>query len=216
MEANKIMVVGAGSLGSFTTLHIAEMAGFLPYRLSVCDHDKVERHNLFNQLYRESDIGRYKVDALLDIIRYLTGIMIKPHPFKVGRPPLWADLHGIVIVLVDNMEARKEIFESCMNQADIPFYIEARSGLEGALVYAFDPRDPDFTERYQKTLYTTESAIQAPCAEQRTIPTLWLVAATICRILAQFTEAKIPPHVFTREIINTENLPILSPTSYNY
>ena len=62
----KIIVLGAGSLGSFITLNLAKL-GFND--ISVYDYDYVEGANIPNQFFRMSDIGKPKVEALKEIIR---------------------------------------------------------------------------------------------------------------------------------------------------
>ena len=60
-----ITVVGAGGIGSFTTLALAKI-GFTDIR--VFDDDRIEIHNLGNQFYRRKDLNKPKVEALRDIV----------------------------------------------------------------------------------------------------------------------------------------------------
>ena len=56
-----ITIVGVGSIGSYATLALAKL-GFT--NILVIDDGIVEEENISPQLYRLSDIGRPKVDAL--------------------------------------------------------------------------------------------------------------------------------------------------------
>jgi molybdopterin-synthase adenylyltransferase len=58
----RVAIIGAGGLGSWL---IASLAGLGVGEIAVVDHDEVEIHNLARQvLYRSSDLGSRKVDAL--------------------------------------------------------------------------------------------------------------------------------------------------------
>ena len=74
LSSTPITIIGAGATGSFTALTLAKM-GFS--ELTVFDFDTVEEHNLPNQFYRTSDLGKPKVLALQEIIRDFEGIEIK-------------------------------------------------------------------------------------------------------------------------------------------
>src|SRR5207244_2270936 len=56
-----VTVIGAGAVGSFVTLTLAKMG---LRDLTVFDDDVVDVHNLPNQFYRLTDLGRPKVEAL--------------------------------------------------------------------------------------------------------------------------------------------------------
>src|SRR3989304_1851615 len=65
-----VAVVGCGGIGSFAALALAKMGC---RHLTLYDDDKVEEHNLPNQLYRPADVGRPKAEALAEIVRAFTG-----------------------------------------------------------------------------------------------------------------------------------------------
>ena len=132
-----------------------------------------------------------------------------PVPGRVNRA---TPLHGIVVVTVDNMKARREAFEAAKYRADVSLFVDARSGGDGAMVYALDPRDPDQVRRYEETLYEDEEAIPAPCADERTIPTIFAIAAAIARILALYANGGL--HSFIEILLNFEKLPIISGKEY--
>jgi len=184
---NILTVIGAGSLGSVflsTALICGKMSNPLGFRkIYICDFDDVEPHNLRNQIYRFKDIGKFKVAAMKDIIQPFSEADIIP-----VRKQIYGDsrISGVTIVMVDDMWARKEIFKLCRYRADVPFYIDARTGLNEAYVVGFDPRDPDCVARYEKTLYTQSQGVAAPCADARSIPTLWTVAGIVEEFLSSY------------------------------
>ena len=101
----QINVIGAGAIGSMTTLILAKM-GF--NNIVVYDDDIIDRVNMNNQFYRFKDIGTNKVDALKEIIKDFTNVDI------LSLPILWENtaLKGIVICAVDSMKARKSIYKA--------------------------------------------------------------------------------------------------------
>lgn len=187
MNMRELTIIGGGSLGSFflTTVFLCgKMATALGFRrIYIYDFDKVEAHNLLNQAYRPKDIGRYKVDAIREIVQPFSEAKIIAKRKEVNYA---TSLSGVVVILVDNMGARKEIFELCQYRADIPYYIDARTGLDEAYVAAFDPRDPDCVDRYKKTLYSQEEGVPAPCANPRSVPTCVAVSSIIQECLLRF------------------------------
>ena len=112
------------------------------------------------------------------------------------------------------MAARRAVFEACKYRANIPLYIDARTGEGVALVYVLDPRNPDLVERYERTLHADEEGVPAPCANQETIPTLWVVAAAISNALAFFSNSRIPRSELWEIAVNMEHLPTIETNVY--
>lgn len=212
MEIGRVNIIGAGSLGGYTSLLAGKMSPYLGCHLSVFDFDSVELKNVQNQIYRSSDAGHLKIHALRKILRFVNGIPLKVENKKVAAD---TDLSGVVVVLVDSMKARKEIFQASQYKADVIYYIEARTGGNVALVYAFDPRDRDWVLRYEKTLYSDEGAANLVCALPETVPTLWMVASVIASILVRLNNQRIFRNEFLETVINMEDLLTMSTLVYN-
>src|SRR5690242_13627459 len=70
----RLAICGAGALGSNLADNLARQ-GFA--RLRVIDHDRVEAHNVGTQLYGESEVGLWKVDALRNRLFRATGVEIE-------------------------------------------------------------------------------------------------------------------------------------------
>src|SRR5260370_41090411 len=70
----RVTLCGAGALGSQLADNLARQ-GF--QHLKVIDRDRVEEHNVSTQLYGESDIGAWKVEALRQRLFRATGIEIE-------------------------------------------------------------------------------------------------------------------------------------------
>ena len=167
-----ITVVGAGGIGSFTVMALAKMGCT---NLWVYDFDSVESHNLPNQLYREKDIGKPKVEALKDMVQEFTGIEIKAFNTRVDGK----GFGGIVVFAVDSMDERMKLWEGVRYNPRVPLLIDGRMGAEVMRVFSIVPTDPDDVRRYEAELYPSSEAFAAPCTSRAIIYTAFSVAALI-------------------------------------
>ncbi len=211
MTIDKINIIGAGSLGSFQAFLLAKMSGVLGCQIKILDFDKVELRNKDNQLYRSQDVDRLKVEALKEILDPLTESNIQIVDHKVDEK---TDLRGVLIVMVDSMAVRKNIFEAFRYDAGISYYIEARTGGNLALVYCFNPRNPDCIDRYQKTLYSDKAVENPRCAIAETVPVLWAVSSAIAGMLISLKNDKVNRDEFVEITINFSDIPLVKSESY--
>ncbi len=73
LAALRVALCGAGAVGSNLADNLARQG---VGRLRVIDNDRVEEHNVSTQLYGESDVGAWKVEALRNRLFRATGIEI--------------------------------------------------------------------------------------------------------------------------------------------
>jgi len=78
----RIVIVGAGAVGSFTALMLSKM-GF--GNLHVYDFDTIETENMNCQFYRIEDINKPKADAIKDLIMSFSGIEISTYNKKIAN-----------------------------------------------------------------------------------------------------------------------------------
>lgn len=175
-----INIIGAGAIGSFTALSLAKM-GF--NNITVFDNDKIDVENMNCQFFRYSDIGRFKTEALFELIKdftnteisYITGLW-------EGKP-----LEGIVITAVDNMETRKLVLDAHFGvNPNTKLIIDPRMGAEQALMYAINPFSKDDKARYEKTLYTDAEAVQERCTAKSTMYTVLQISGAVCSTVKGF------------------------------
>ena len=69
----KIVIIWAGWVGSTSAYYIAQM---WCNNITIIDYDEVELHNTASQFYKQSDIGKMKVEALKENIRDFTGVEV--------------------------------------------------------------------------------------------------------------------------------------------
>ncbi len=167
-----VTIIGAGATGSFTALSLAKMG---VRNITVYDFDTVEEHNLPNQFYRQCDLGKPKVEALKEIIREFEGIdiMARNEKYKGQR------LAGIVIVAVDSMDARLQIWKFVKENPSIKLYIDSRMGAEVMRVFTFNPCDQVECREYEKQLYPSSEALQMRCTAKSIMYTVLSIASLL-------------------------------------
>lgn len=169
-----ITIIGAGAIGSFTTLSLVKM-GF--QNVTVIDYDIVDTMNMSCQLYRFKDIGRPKVYALKTIVEDFTNISINIVNDKYTNALITSD---ILISAVDSMTVRKAIWDSCKNVGFVKKLIDPRMSSEFALLYVMDPSNEQDIKSYEKTLYTDENAMQERCTNKATIYCAGVLSGLVC------------------------------------
>ena len=161
-----IHVIGAGGIGSMTTLLLAKMGA---QNITVYDFDDLEDHNISNQTYHFDDVGKPKVEALRDLIHAMEGFEINIHNEKFTGEE--EDLSGIVVIGVDNMAARKEIYEnlSVNFSQRVDLLIDARMGAQTMEIIPLSFLSEDSRSKYEGRLFSDQEAMDLPCTERAII-----------------------------------------------
>ena len=144
----RIHVIGCGSVGSTVAENLVRMG---ITNLTIWDMDVVEAHNLANQMFRQKDIGKPKVDAVAEILAEInpdiTGsLQLKPNGWT-GQL-----LSGFVFLCVDNIELRRQIVEKHMNSKIIKAMFDFRTRLEDAQHYAADWSDARMKDDFLRSM----------------------------------------------------------------
>ena len=190
----KVIIIGAGSTGSFIALNLAKM-GIAD--IKIIDFDKVEEHNIPNQFFRLSDVGKLKVDALAQIIKDFTGTDITTECTEIDEDyDFDFDLDTIIISCVDSMEARKLIFEK-LKEFPIKF-IDTRFGGEGFSINVVDCMEG-------KDIIDFEKSLDLPikdtvCGEKGIIYTILSLASEVCNIIKKIEKSENYPTILKREL----------------
>ena len=178
-------VIGAGAIGSATALLLAKMGG---RQISIWDPDKFEEHNLPNQMCRIKDIGRPKVKAVADMIMDFEGIEIMPHFEKFNGE---CQPNGYIIVGVDSMTARKEIWEM-IKKLPVQCIIDGRMGLTTMNLYTVVFPSPEMIKLYEATLWSDEEVVPLRCTAKSTIFTANMIASLICNNIITIMKGQKP------------------------
>ncbi|UCG02557.1 MAG: ThiF family adenylyltransferase [Candidatus Heimdallarchaeota archaeon] len=153
-------VVGVGAIGRQVVLQLAAIG--VPH-ISIIDFDTVGVENLGTQGFHESDIGRFKVDAVSDICRAINSkININPSNTKF-RPIQF--IGGILFCCVDRIDTRKSIYNAIGHRCDL--FVDGRMSAEYLRVLsAFDDKSREY---YLTTLFPQQEAYVGSCTAQTTI-----------------------------------------------
>ena len=189
-----ITVIGVGGIGSPVTIALTKMGCT---NVKVYDGDKVEPHNLPNQIYRTKDIGKFKVEALKEIAIEFADIDIEAIPETVEQQKL----EGIVICAVDDMDTRIHIWQKLVKfKFQIKLYIEARMGAETFRVFAVKPCDPDDIAKYERELYPSAEAAELPCTERAIIYNVFAIAGMVGAQVKKYVSAEKLPFCITFDL----------------
>jgi hypothetical protein len=147
MGEYQIMIIGCGSTGSQLALSLVKM-GFEKFIL--CDFDKVENHNIANQIFAKNHIDCYKATALQNILsQHNSNISTRVETRPIGEP--FVNFTGItspflipstepkakliVFLCVDGIATRKKIISSVISQYKNLYYLcDPRIGLNGGQI----------------------------------------------------------------------------------
>ena len=147
----RIDVIGCGAIGSNVVLSIAKLG---VENLHVWDFDNVESHNIANQLFSISDVGKPKVEAIREIVKANTGLEITAHNAVVRKKK---QLGEIVVMCVDSMKARKEIFDNSLKHiSNVKLVVETRMGIDSIRCYTICPTNLDHITKWEETLCKDE------------------------------------------------------------
>jgi len=157
-------IIGLGAVGSYACMQAAKLG----YRnITGWDFDKVENHNLPNQYFGPEDVGELKVEAIRRKVLSATGIEITAVPERFEGD----DIEGALLMYVDSMKARKQIWErSAKGRSEVKLVVEARMGISDGRFYVLDPTNEAQCRRYEDTLYSDERAEESACTNRAIAP----------------------------------------------
>lgn len=153
----RIHIIGCGSVGS-TLAELLVRYGLTD--ITLYDFDTVVPHNLANQMFSSSDIGKEKVTAVADQL-----VAINPDIAETIRI---ADkgytgqmLSGYVFLCVDNIDIRREIAEKNKNNPNIKAMFDFRTRLTDAQHFAANWSDERQKEAFIESMqFSHEEAVK--------------------------------------------------------
>ena len=177
-----IHIIGAGATGSFTACSLAKLG---IKDIHVYDFDVVEEHNYYNQYYSKDKVGLPKVIALSQM---LDGII--PHNVRVTEQMV-RGMDGIVIVMVDSMKVRAEIFEGVKKNNKLFRLIDARMGADTFTIYEYQHYNTKLYTNYQNSLYNDDEAETTTCGEVLSVVgTAMAVGSWVCWRIINLNKGK--------------------------
>jgi ThiF family len=180
-RARPVVLIGAGSIGSFIALFLAK-AGVSD--ITVFDHDTVASHNVPMSLYRESDVGHYKVEALREIVATLTDVELKVFPEAFSNQSL---KRCSVIMSVDDMDnGRIPIWDRIRESMTIDVMLDTRVHEGYGEVYTIRPQTSSDRDNYEKTLFPNSEAAMRICGTHGFAPISTGLASSTVSSLCHF------------------------------
>lgn len=154
-------IIGVGATGSHIGLYAAKM-GFHNFR--IFDPDKVEAHNLPNQIYSAQDIGSSKVDAFERILKeFNPHVVVEKHNYYYETEKHKNLISGPLVLTVDTMRARKDIYDTFKNNWKIKKVFETRLGFDYGELNIIDNFSSSQLEEWRSNLFNDEDVPEGPC-----------------------------------------------------
>ena len=156
-DNTRVHIIGCGSVGSTIAENLIRSG---VTKITLWDFDKVEAHNMVNQMFRDKDIGRPKVEALKDLLCEINPSAEKDIRLK---PNGWQGeiVSGYIFLAVDSIAIRREIVEKHMGSTFVRAVFDVRTGLTDAQSFAADWSDPQMREEFLKTMQFSDEEANA-------------------------------------------------------
>ena len=126
-----IHIIGVGAVGS----HIAEFLVRLGIEeINIWDFDVVDDHNIPNQKFRHKDIGKKKTSALKKQLEEINPEVVV-HCYQKYEDQ---EINGYIFACVDNIEVRKELYESNIYNVGLKAVFDTRVALKAGQIFSAD------------------------------------------------------------------------------
>lgn len=198
LDKYSVTLVGAGGIGAATGLALAKLG---VQWMDVYDDDKVDDVNIPTQLHKVSDIGRPKVLALAELMKEFSDeIHGSAHVRRLASDTFIGT--PVIISAVDNIAARKEIWDAVNNSPGAEWYLDARMGAETFQLYTVFLEEMDTVEPYQDMLRNLhdDDIPDAPCTARATIYTAFIAAGHIAHQIKRIAMEEPVPSVLIHDI----------------
>lgn len=178
-------IIGVGATGSNIGLIAARMG---IHKFRVWDPDIVEDHNLPNQIYNIDHVGKRKVDAFQDILTSFNPRITVEKSSTYFTKDDKAQLDGPLVLTVDTMSARKEIYHAFKTNWRVNKVFETRVGFDYAELNVIDNMNISETDSWYNCLRNDDEIPEGPCNLRICTTLVTMVAAqtvhTICSMLS--------------------------------
>lgn len=153
----RIHIIGCGSVGSTIAENLARCG---VTKMTLWDFDRVEPHNICNQIFRQQDVGKLKVEALKDILTDINPDIVDELELK---PDGWHGklLSGYIFLAVDSIELRRKFVEAHMDSPYVKAVFDFRTLLESAQHYAADWEDYKMKQDLLKSMQFSHEEAKA-------------------------------------------------------
>lgn len=169
-----IIIGGAGGIGSWLALFLSRVISSKT-PVIIYDFDSVEEINIAGQLYKISDIGKRKTDAVVQVVKDFSGygsmiVQNERYDEKSLAGP-------IMFSAFDNMKARKDMFRNWKSEAakdSRAIFIDGRLLAEQLQVFFVTP---ERAVLYEKYLFDDSEVPDTSCSYKQTSHFAAIIAA---------------------------------------
>ena len=148
MCKERIHIIGCGAIGSTVAENLVR---FGLTKLTLYDFDQVEAHNIANQMFRQIDIGKTKVEALAEMLCDINPD-VQNDIKLVTKGYVGQKLSGYVFLCVDNIDLRREIATACKDNPYVKAMFDFRMRLVDAQHYAADWKNKKMVEDFLNSM----------------------------------------------------------------
>ena len=179
MCKERIHIIGCGAIGSTVAENLVR---FGLTRITLYDFDVVEEKNVANQMFRQIDVGKKKVEALAEML-YDINPEVKRDLKLADEGYKGQKLSGYVFLCVDSIDLRREIATASKYNRSIKAFFDFRMRLTDAQHYAADWGDRKMVEDFLNSMAFSheEAAAETPvsaCNQTLSVvPTVRMIVA---------------------------------------
>ena len=199
-----ITIIGAGATGSRVFEALVNLG---LQDITVFDDEIVETHNLANQLYTTTDIGACKVTGLNQWCHRKLGHPLNAVQVRAKKVEgnMRNHMKGIVFLLTDTMDSRREIAENSLKlNNQVLAVIETRMAISHGNVFCFDPKNLTQYNKWVNTLISDDEGEESACGTSLTVGTTASIIANLAvnHMMAYLTNPDVIPDDITDVFLN--------------
>jgi len=198
IKTTKFLVVGAGAIGSYVVATLAKMG---MRDCVVYDDDKIEDHNISNQLYPLYLVSKPKVEALESVAFDYGEAAITPINERWSHDN--ARDADIIIVAVDDMDVRKAIWDYYKDRPH-KLFLEGRMAAQVFSVYGVEANNTAAKAYYETQLYPQSEAMPDRCGEKSIIYTVLQVSGQMLSQVKRFLMKEYRPTRVNYDCLNDD------------
>lgn len=185
VKESSVTIVGAGGIGSWTSLIIGRLG---VSSFSIFDGDNVESVNLAGQMFGISDVNSPKVNAVYHHVTDFCGyVRLSSYPSNFTASNF---CNPITIGALDNMEARKTVFETWAAQYGTEpnaLFIDGRLSADELQIFIIPGNCPERRKEYrEKWLFSQAEGEHTQCSFKQTTYMATMIASLIGNVVVNF------------------------------
>lgn len=161
----KIAIIGLGGIGSYAAYALSR---FRPERITLVDMDIIEAVNLSGQMYKRSDMGLFKTEALSFLLGEFSQYSADTRSVRIQDASGLINEHDIIVCGFDDMDARKYVWD-VFRSSGSKLLIDGRMNAEFYQLICVDKDNISAINRYGTDwLFRNEEAEQTICSFKQT------------------------------------------------